>query len=157
VGSNLDLARPQLDPVTGFGTRRDLLDALEQAVRPEAEPSILAIFSLDGAAEWRDDLGEEISNQVIAQLAQEFARFMQPGGTCYAPRRLEFAALFTLPFAKVQTMLAAAAIAVRREGAIYGISTTFGVAQLPGDADSAVGALMVADRRLVAARRRRSG
>jgi GGDEF domain-containing protein len=156
VGFDVDVARPLIDPVTGFGARDALIAALERAVAPLCEPSILAVFSLDGAAEWRDDLGEEVGNEVITQLSQVWARFVEPAGVCYAPRRHEFAALFNLPFAKVETILAAAAIAIRREGAIYGISATFGVAHLPSEADSPIGALTAADQRLVAARRARS-
>jgi hypothetical protein len=63
--------------------------------------------------------------------------------------------MFRLPWPKVETILAAAAIAVRREGSIFSISTTFGVAHLPDDADTPVGALVVADKRRVAAQRRR--
>src|SRR5689334_4544826 len=122
---------------------------LERAVMPDSPPCTLAIFSLDGSGEFREELGEEVSNEVLARLAQEFARFVEPEGVCFAPRRHEFAALFHLPWPKVETILAAAAIAVRREGAIFSITTTFGVAHLPGDADTPVAALMVADQRRV--------
>jgi GGDEF domain-containing protein len=155
VGVETGLAQLQLDPVTGFGSRAAMLAELERAVEPGSEPRVLAIFSLDGSGEFREELGEEASNEVIARLAHEFARFICPDGSCFAPRRHEFAALFSLPWPKVETIIAAAAIAVRREGALFSISTTFGVAHLPVDADTPVGALMVADQRRVAAQRRR--
>jgi GGDEF domain-containing protein len=151
----LDFVQLPVDAVTGFGTRDAMFAALTRAVEPDASPCTLAIFSLDGSGEFREELGEEVSNEIIARLAQEFARFIQPDGECYAPRRHEFAAIFTLPFAKVETILAAAAIAMRREGAIFSIQTTFGVAHLPGEAASPVAALMVADQRRVAAQKQR--
>ncbi len=144
-----------VEPVTGFGTREAMVAALARAVESDADPTVLAIFSLDGSGEFREELGEEVSNEIIARLAEEFARFVRPDGECFAPRRHEFAAIFTLPYAKVETILAAAAIAMRREGAIFSIQTTFGVAHLPREADSPVAALIVADQRRVAAQKLR--
>ena len=132
-----------------------MLVELEQAVVPGSPPCTVAVFSLDGSGEFREELGEDISNEVIARLGQEFARFIEPDGVCYAPRRHEFAAIFWLPWPKVETILAAAAIAVRREGSIFSITTTFGVAHLPADADTPAAALLMADQRRVAAQKQR--
>lgn len=154
MGANF-VADLQVDPVTGFGNRAAMLAELAAAIAPGSDPSVLAIFSLDGSSDFREELGEEVSNEVLGRLAQEFARFVEPAGACYAPRRHEFAAMFHLPWPKVETVLAAAAIAVRREGAIFSISTTFGIAHLPDDADTPIAALMVADQRRVAAQRRK--
>jgi hypothetical protein len=63
--------------------------------------------------------------------------------------------LFTLPFMQVERILAAAAIAVRREGAIFEISTSFGYTHLPGEARSPTQALIVADKRRLTAQRLR--
>jgi GGDEF domain-containing protein len=151
----VDFVRVPVEPVTGFGTREAMVAALNRAVESDADPSVLAIFSLDGSGEFREELGEEVSNEVIARLAEEFGRFIRPDGECFAPRRHEFAALFTMPYAKVETILAAAAIAIRREGAIFSIQTSFGVAHLPREAGSPVAALVVADQRRVAAQKLR--
>lgn len=155
MGTNSGLVQLQVDPLTGFGSREALLVELRAALAPGAAPTVLAIFSLDGSGEFREELGEDVSNEVIARMAQEFARFVRPDGACYAPRRHEFAALFRLPWPRVETVLAAAAIAVRREGSLFSISTTFGVAHLPHEADTPVAALVVADRRRVEAQKRR--
>jgi GGDEF domain-containing protein len=155
MGTNSGLVQLQVDPVTGFGSREALLAELQLAVERGSPPAVLAIFSLDGSAEFREELGEDVSNDVIVRLAQEFARFVRPDGVCFAPRRHEFAALFRLPWPKVETVLAAAAIALRREGSLFSISTTFGVAHLPQEADTPVAALVAADGRRVEAQKRR--
>jgi GGDEF domain-containing protein len=155
VGANTGLVQLEVDPLTGFGSREALLAELRLAVKPGSPPTVLAIFSLDGSGEFREEIGEDVSNDVIARLADEFARFVRPDGACFAPRRHEFAALFRLPWVKVETVLAAAAIAVRREGSLFSISTTFGVAHLPQEAGTPVAALVVADRRRVEAQKRR--
>ncbi len=141
------------DPVTGFGGRAALLAHLAVAVDPESEPSVVAVFGLDGLDEFEERYGTSETDDVIARLAHEFARMVQPEGVCYAPRRRELSAIFDLPFAAVEPILAAAAIALRREGAMTLITTAFGFAVLPDQADNAIGALIVADRRLNEARR----
>jgi GGDEF domain-containing protein len=152
------LVRPLVDTVTGFGSREAMAAALNRAVVPGAPDSVLAIFSLDGLGELSEELGDEAGNEAIARLAHEFGRFISPDGECYAPRRHEFAALFTLPFRRVETILAAAAIAVRREGSVFSISTSFGFAHLPREAGSPIRALMVAEqRRAQQLRRQASG
>ncbi len=142
-----------VDPLTGFGSRGALLADLASAVDRAHEPSVFAVFGLDGLDEYEEAHGTAETNAVIAALAGEFARLVCPEGVCYAPRRREFCALFDLPFAAVSPILAAAAIAIRREGAIALVTAAFGIALLPHQADSPVGALVVADRRLDQARR----
>jgi GGDEF domain-containing protein len=144
-----------VDKVTGFGSREAMVAALEHAVVPGAPYSVLAVFVLDGLPEFAKQQAAEASNEMITRLAQEFERFIGPDGECYAPRRHEFAVLFTLPFMQVERILAAAAIAVRREGAIFEISTSFGYTHLPGEARSPIQALIVADKRRLTAQRLR--
>ncbi len=141
------------DRLTGFGSRAALLARLAEAVERESQPSVLAVFGLDGLDEFEKAYGSFGADDVIARMAAEFARIVRPEGVCYAPRRREFCALFTLPFAAASPILAAAAIALRREGAITQITTAFGVAVLPEQAHDPTGALIVADRNLNQARR----
>jgi GGDEF domain-containing protein len=141
------------DPVTGFGSRAALIADLWEAVDPQATQRVLAVFGLDGLDEFGKIYGAAAMKEVIARLAGEFAQMLAGEATCYAPRRREFCALFPLPLHEVEPILAAAAIALRREGAMTLISTAFGVCVLPDQAGDPVLALTVADKNLTRARR----
>ena len=141
------------DPVTGFGTRAALMADLGVAVDPECSPSVLAVFALDGLDEFEKANGTSRTDELLFRLAQEFARIVCPEGRCYTPRRRELCAHFPTPLVEVSPILAAAAISLRREIAMTGMTTAFGVALLPYQADEPVGALVVADRNLNEARR----
>ncbi|HEY4348775.1 MAG TPA: GGDEF domain-containing protein [Gaiellaceae bacterium] len=143
------------DPVTGFGSRASLLADLRLALEPGSDSTTLAIFGLDGFEEFERVYGTPNADEVLGRLAKEFAYMIEPAGVCYAPRRREFCALFSRPLHSVSPILAGAAIALRREGAMVLITTAFGVAVLPEQADEAISALAFADERLEHARRLR--
>lgn len=153
VGSDLRSEVLALDPVTGFGSRAALLARLELAVDPLSEPSVLAVFGLDGLDRVEEVHGTAATHEIIAALADEFARIVGPDGACFAPRRREFCVIFEQPLAQIAPILAAAAIALRREGTMTLITSAFGIALLPDQAADPVGALIVADRQLNQARR----
>jgi GGDEF domain-containing protein len=142
-----------IDPLTGFGSRAALMVHLAAAVDPRSGPTAIAVFGLDGLDELEHVYGASKANDVIVRLAEEFARMVRPPGFCYAPRRREFCVVFDLPLAAVTPIVAAASIALRREGAMARITTPFGIAVLPDQADDPIGALRVADRNLNEARR----
>jgi GGDEF domain-containing protein len=142
-----------IDPLTGFGSRSALVDRLEAAVDPAARQSVLAVFALDGLDDYEKAHGSFRTDDLLFRLAQEFARIVCPEGRCYTPRRREFCALFALPLAEVSPMLAAASLSLRREIAMTGLTTAFGIAILPDQAPDSTGALVVADRNLNNARK----
>ena len=120
---------------------------------------MFAVFGLDGLDAFETAYGSSAGDDLISRLAEDFARMVRPEGLCYAPRRREFCAIFELSVAAVSPILAAAAITLRREGAMSQIAIAFGIAVLPGEAADTVEALRVADRKLILARkaRRRAG
>jgi GGDEF domain-containing protein len=141
------------DPLTGFGTRAALMADLAVVVDPASSPSVLAIFALDGLDVFEKANGVSRTDELLFRLAQEFARIVCPEGRCYTPRRRELCAHFPVPLVEVSPILAAASISLRREIAMTEMTTAFGVALLPYQAQDPVGALVVADRNLNEARR----
>ncbi len=142
-----------VDPLTGFGNRAALLAHLAEAVEPLTETSVFAVFGLDGLDAFEKAYGTSAADDLISRLAEDFAQMVRPEGLCYAPRRREFCAIFELPLAAVSTILAAAAIALRREAAMSQIAIAFGIAVLPGEAADTIEALQVADRNLIQVRK----
>jgi GGDEF domain-containing protein len=126
---------------------------LAEAVEPESEPSVFVVFGLGGLDDHELAHGLEATNDLIARLADDFARMVRPEGVCYAPRRREFCAIFELSVVEVSPILANAAITLRRESALAELLIAFGLAVLPAQADDPLAALRVADGNLVQARK----
>ena len=76
MGTELRNERLVADPVTGFGSRAALLARLARAVDPGSGPSVLAVFGLDGLEEFEQAHGTARANEVIARLADDFARMV---------------------------------------------------------------------------------
>jgi GGDEF domain-containing protein len=160
-----DIGRPDknegflIDPLTGFGSRHKLLADLTGALEPGSVPSVLAVFDLAGASDYRRVFGEKASDELIARLAEQFARLVQPTGVCYRPRQDEFCALVSRPIGDVSTMLVAVEDALKDDGRSSIITPRFGAAFLPDETTDPIEALMLAGERLRArtARERRQG
>jgi GGDEF domain-containing protein len=126
---------------------------LAEATERDSAPSVFAVFGLGGLDDYEKVYGLGATNELIVRLAGDFARMVRPEGICFAPRRREFCAIFELPVVEVSPILAAAAIALRRESSLADLLIAFGIAVLPEQADDPIAALMVADRNLVQARK----
>lgn len=136
------------DPLTGFGDRRKLIADVAAALDPDSPPSVLAVFYLAGASDYRRMMGEESGDALIARLAEQFARLVPAAGTCYRSREDEFCALVTARVDDVSSMLDETANALREEGPSLLVTASFGAVLLPGEAEEPIEALMLADERL---------
>jgi GGDEF domain-containing protein len=136
------------DQLTGFGNRHKLMADLGRAVAAGSEQSVLAIFDLAGLEQYRRVLGQQAGDALIVQVSRVFRQKIGRVGTCYRPREDEFAALIDGRRDRVKPLLGAAEEALRREGEALLITSSFGVAQLPDEADDPIAALALADQRL---------
>jgi GGDEF domain-containing protein len=139
------------DPLTGFGDRRKLIADVAAALDPDSPPSVLAVFYLAGAGDYRRILGEESGDRLISRLAEQFARLL-PTGTCYRPREDEFCAVLTIPIDDLSSTLDATAQALKEEGHACLVTASYGAVVLPAEAADPMDALMLADGRLDARR-----
>lgn len=140
------------DPLTGFGTRTALLADVNRAIAESDSESQLAVFDLVGSDEYRRLFGERTTDALVTRLAEEFARVIRPNGSCYRPRHGEFCALVRLAPQAADGLLEDAASALQAAGESSLISFSYGVARLPGEADDAIEALIIADQQLDLAR-----
>ena len=146
-----------VDPLTGLGTRRALLDELDGAVREGSASTLLVIFSLDGYDDYLTLFGSLAGQSLVAKLAARLAGALGPDAHCYRPRQDEFAALVQTPIDGVREILDAAVTALRERDTTVTVSAAWGAAMLPEEASNPVEALRVADTRLAsnAPRRKR--
>jgi GGDEF domain-containing protein len=136
------------DPTTGFGSRDQLIDDLDQALDPGSSFGVLAVFDLAGSEQHRRLFGAEASDALIARLAEVCARAVATNGRCYRPRQDEFCVLLELEVDDAISILEDTLSALRDEGSDSLGPVAFGVALLPEEANDAIDALIIADQDL---------
>lgn len=143
------VAQELSDPLTGFGSRRALLEDLAELVGDDAPPSVVAIFALEGLGEYGTFHGDLAREALLARLAQRLALKLRRVGACYRPRTDEFIALISAPLGDVIPLLDACAGVLRERDRYVTITASFGAALLPDEASDPIEALRVADERLL--------
>jgi diguanylate cyclase (GGDEF)-like protein len=136
------------DPLTGFGNRRKLLTDLEHALAAGSAPSLLAIFDLGGFKQYQRVCGHQAGDHLIRRASAVFSTAIGAAGSCYRPREDEFVVLIDGTLDSLEPLLTAAARALRQEGEAFLITSSYGTAQLPDEADQPITALALADQRL---------
>jgi GGDEF domain-containing protein len=146
-----------VDALTGFGSRRALLDGLVASASEDAEPTLLVVFCLDGFDDYVSLFGSLAGRTLVVKLAARLADALGEGAVCFRPRQDEFAALVATPVDRVAGILDAAVVALRERAASVAVTASWGAAMLPDEATDPIAALQLADSRLAsnAPRRRR--
>jgi len=147
------------DPLTGLGNRRRLTDDLTGAFADDApgRPSVLLLFDLDGFKSYNDTFGHLAGDELLTRLGARLRHAVEGAGRAYRLGGDEFCAHLDLDGADPGALIGSAAIALTESGPDYTIQASLGVVLLPREADSAQHALRLADERMYANKRSRSG
>jgi two-component system cell cycle response regulator len=147
------------DALTGLGNRRLLVADLERALEDgtAAEPRLLAIFDLDGFKLYNDAFGHPAGDALLARLAARLDVVAEPFGSSYRLGGDEFCVLADAPAVEAEAFLAATVTALSEEGEGFFVTSSFGAVSLPEEAVTSSDALRIADQRLYAQKRERSG
>ncbi len=139
------------DALTGLANRRALLDDLqEQLVTARINPFALAIFDLDGFKRFNDSYGHPAGDSLLArrgralQNTSGIERAYRLGGDEYC---------VIVPAGKGkdwQRVVRACSQALVEEGADYRISSSWGCALVPAEAETISLVMQKADRRMYA-------
>jgi diguanylate cyclase (GGDEF)-like protein len=136
------------DSLTGIANRRklllDLTDELERA--HDGEPRILALFDLNGFKSYNDSFGHPAGDALLSRLAGKLVGAVAPIGQAYRMGGDEFCVVMPAS----EPALQRAANALRENGEGFTITSAYGAAVIPADADTVSTALSVADERLYA-------
>jgi GGDEF domain-containing protein len=135
--------RERTDVLTGLGNRRALMEALEELIESRST-RLLVLFDLDGFKRYNDRLGHAAGDALLAELGANLNAAVAGRGEAFRLGGDELCVLLTVPDA-----LADCEAALCGDG----ISASHGVARLPDEADTASGALSLADTRMYAAKR----
>jgi two-component system, cell cycle response regulator len=151
--------RAVTDALTGLSNRRQLVDDLARALAGGAhtEPKLLVIYDLDGFKLYNDTFGHPAGDALLTRLAGAFAKTVEPYGACYRLGGDEFCVLAAVGAEQERAFLEATVSALSESGVGFEVTSSFGAVRLPDEASTSTDALRVADQRLYAQKRERSG
>ena len=142
----------QTDPLTGMKNRRSLRSDLDRALeRVEAgESFVFAMFDLNGFKRYNDTFGHAAGDSLLTRLGTSLAQAAAPG-SAYRLGGDEFCVL--LPErGDTDQWLTRADVALTEHGDGFTISAARGSARIPAEAHEPEEAMLLADRRMYAAK-----
>ncbi len=139
------------DGLTGLGNHRSMTAALGRAVAT-SEPTVLAMFDLDGFKRYNDRFGHPAGDRLLAELGHRLQLAVAEVGTAYRPGGDEFCVLIRSDpsgaGSGADRVIAAAAGALSAVGDGFMVSSSYGAVDIPAEARTAAGALRLADQRM---------
>ena len=137
------------DPLTGLGNRRALMADLEGALQ-RGWAGRLVLFDLDGFKRYNDAYGHPAGDALLARLARKLTATLARGDRAYRLGGDEFCLL--LAGGAPRGVEAAATAALSEHGHGFTVTCSHGAVGLPSEAGDSAAALVLADRRLYAAK-----
>jgi diguanylate cyclase (GGDEF)-like protein len=139
-----------IDAVTGLGNRRKLMRDLDE-VFADQQPTLVAIFDLDGFKHYNDSFGHAAGDSLLIRLGAALEEAADAaGGRAYRMGGDEFCTL--LP---IGADVDAIALALREDGSGFTVDCSHGFARVPFEASNATAALRLADQRMYAVKNAR--
>ncbi len=138
------------DPLTGLGNRRAFAAALGDRLDDhDPEPTVLALFDLDGFKSYNDNFGHAAGDALLQRLAAGLQAEIGGDGGLYRMGGDEFCAL--LPGGEDGAALLRASLEVLSDhGDGFSISASLGSVRIPEETSDVEEALRLADQRMYA-------
>ncbi len=139
------------DALTGLGNRRKLLADLDRVFAlGDGRQWLFVLCDLNGFKRYNDSFGHPAGDTLLGRLAAKLAAAVGEKGSCYRLGGDEFCALAAVETSGIERFLDLMTTALSDTGKGFEVSTAFGCAILPEEAQSSDEALRVADQRLYA-------
>ena len=139
------------DALTGLGNRRKLIADLDEVfANEEGEQRLFVLCDLNGFKRYNDSFGHPAGDALLGRLAANLAAAVGEQGSCYRLGGDEFCAMAVVATSGIERFLDLTTGALSESGEAFDVSSAFGCAILPEEAQSSDEALRVADRRLYA-------
>jgi two-component system, cell cycle response regulator len=140
------------DGLSGLANRRRLMSDLDDALSTATVESgrTLAFFDLDGFKAYNDAFGHNAGDALLARLGRELATAVDGSGRAYRLGGDEFCILLDRETSRVAPTITRAANALGERGEGFVVTASFGVVQIPSEADGSEAALQLADGRMYA-------
>lgn len=145
------------DDLTGLANRRALMLDLERAAgATPPEPTVLALYDLDGFKSYNDTFGHPAGDDLLRRLGKQLAASMRPYGHAYRLGGDEFCILASTRGHSADAICEGAEEALSDRGTGFSISASWGKVLIPVEVVSPTDALRLADRRMYAKKGRRA-
>ncbi len=145
------------DDLTGLANRRALMADLERAAAAcPPEPTVLALYDLDGFKAYNDTFGHPAGDDLLRRLGRQLAASMEPYGWAYRLGGDEFCILAATRGHSADSICEGAEEALTDRGTGFSISASWGKVLIPVEVVSPTDALRLADRRMYAKKGRRA-
>ena len=139
------------DALTGLGNRRKLIADLDQVfAHGAAEQRLFVLCDLNGFKRYNDTFGHPAGDVLLARLGAKLAAAVGEQGSSYRLGGDEFCAMAVVETSGIERFLDLTTGALAESGEGFDISSAYGCAILPEEAQSSDEALRVADQRLYA-------
>jgi two-component system, cell cycle response regulator len=140
------------DLLTGLGNRRRFMLELQDRLRDrdQSESFVLALFDLDGFKSYNDSFGHLAGDALLKRLAVKLQAATSSWGQPYRMGGDEFCVLTDTAAADADKLVATAAQALREHGDGFVVTSAYGAALLPYEAQTPSDALRLADTRMYA-------
>ncbi len=137
------------DALTGLLNRRSLVNDLSLALAPaNCTTHALALYDLDGFKAYNDSFGHSAGDELLKRLGANLAAAVAPWGKAYRLGGDEFCVLAPTDRVKASVVVKAAEAALSDRGPSFSITASWGMVQLPAEAQTPGDALRIADRRM---------
>jgi two-component system cell cycle response regulator len=145
------------DDLTGLANRRALMADLERAAAATPpDPTVLALYDLDGFKAYNDTFGHPAGDDLLRRLGKQLAASMEPFGSAYRLGGDEFCVLASTRGHSADAICEGAEEALSDRGTGFSISASWGKVLIPVEVVSPTDALRLADRRMYAKKGRRA-
>jgi len=145
------------DDLTGLANRRALMADLERAAAATPpEPTVLALYDLDGFKAYNDTFGHPAGDDLLRRLGKQLAASVEPLGSAYRLGGDEFCILAPTRGRSADAICEGAEEALTDRGTGFSISASWGKVLIPVEVVSPTDALRLADRRMYAKKGRRA-
>ena len=140
------------DGLSGLANRRRLMLDLEDALATASLASgrTLVFFDLDGFKAYNDAFGHNAGDALLARVGRALAASVVGPGSAYRLGGDEFCVLLDRETHAGDPIVAHAAEALCEHGEGFTVTASFGVVQIPSEAESSEAALQLADERMYA-------
>lgn len=150
------LEQVQTDPLTGLRNRGRLQIDLERACAAASakRPASLVFLDLNGFKKLNDTLGHPAGDELLVRAGRRLREAVEGRGSAYRTGGDEFCVLLTCAESDFEPATRRAAEALTERGSGYDVTTSWGAAAIPAEADTPSTALQLADVRMYAQKER---
>jgi two-component system, cell cycle response regulator len=140
------------DGLSGLANRRQLMGDLESTLATASVESgqTLVFFDLDGFKAYNDAFGHNAGDALLTRLGRELDASVSGLGRAYRLGGDEFCLLLNGETSRDDAIVARAALALSERGEGFTVTASYGVVQIPSEAESSEAALQLADGRMYA-------